>query len=33
MRAAVDELELPPLHEAELWDYFERAAQMMVNSA
>ena len=26
MRAAVDELELPPLHEATLWDYLQRAA-------
>lgn len=33
MRAAVDSLELSPLHEATLWDYFERAAHSMVNSA
>ncbi|CAN5280168.1 globin [soil metagenome] len=33
MRAAVDTLDLPPLHEAMLWDYLERAAHAMVNSA
>lgn len=33
MRAAVDTLELSPLHEAMLWDYLERAAHAMVNSA
>ena len=33
MRRAVDSLELPPLHEQTLWDYFERAAHLMVNSA
>jgi hemoglobin len=32
MRVAVDALELPPLYEAELWDYLERAAHSMVNS-
>lgn len=32
MRAAVDSLELSPLHEATLWDYLERAAQAMVNT-
>ena len=32
MRAAVDELELPPLYAAELWDYLERAAHSMVNA-
>lgn len=32
MRAAVDELELPPLHEATLWDYLQRAAFAMVNT-
>ena len=32
MRAAVDELELPPLYDAELWDYLVRAAHSMVNS-
>jgi hemoglobin len=33
MRTAVDALELSPLHEATLWDYLERAAHSMVNSA
>ncbi|HEY8294679.1 MAG TPA: globin [Micrococcaceae bacterium] len=33
MRAAVDTLGLPPLYEATLWDYLERAAHSMVNSA
>ena len=32
MRAAVDTLELSPLHEAELWSYLERAAHAMVNT-
>ncbi|MFH8250032.1 globin [Microbacterium sp. B2969] len=32
MRAAVDELGLPPLHEATLWDYLLRAAHAMVNT-
>jgi hemoglobin len=32
MRAAVDSLELPPLYEAELWGYLERAAMAMVNT-
>lgn len=32
MRAAVDSLTLSPLHEAELWDYLERAAHSMVNT-
>jgi hemoglobin len=32
MRAAVDSLELPPLYEAELWAYLERAAFAMVNT-
>jgi len=32
MRPAVDELRLAPLHEAELWDYLERAAHAMVNT-
>lgn len=32
MRTAVDSLELPPLHEATLWDYLERAAHSMVNT-
>ncbi len=33
MRDAVDTLELSPLHESTLWDYLERAAHSMVNSA
>ena len=33
MRAALDTLELSPLHEGMLWDYLERAAHAMVNSA
>ncbi len=32
MRAGVDAVNLPPLHEATLWDYLERAAHSMVNS-
>ena len=32
MRAAVDTLDLSPLHESMLWDYLERAAHAMVNS-
>lgn len=32
MRVAVDALELPPLQEATLWDYLERAATAMVNT-
>ena len=32
MRAAVDSLALPPLQEATLWDYLERAATAMVNT-
>jgi hemoglobin len=32
MRAAVDAIELPPLYEAELWAYLERAAFAMVNT-
>lgn len=32
MRVAVDDLALPPLYEAELWDYLERAALAMVNT-
>lgn len=31
MRAAVESLELSPLHEATLWDYLERAAISLVN--
>lgn len=33
MRTAVDSLDLAPLHESTLWDYLERAAHSMVNSA
>jgi hemoglobin len=32
MRAAVDSLELPPLQEAELWGYLDRAATAMLNT-
>jgi len=32
MRAAVDTLNLPPLMEAELWSYLERAAHSMLNT-
>jgi hemoglobin len=32
MRAAVDELRLPPLQDATLWAYLERAAHAMVNT-
>jgi len=32
MRAAVDEIALPPMLEAPLWDYLERAAYAMVNT-
>lgn len=32
MRAAVDDLALPPLQEATLWSYLERAAHAMVNA-
>ena len=32
MRAAVDSLGLPPLHEQTLWDYLERAAHSMINT-
>lgn len=32
MRAAVDSLDLSPVHEATLWDYLERAAHAMVNT-
>ncbi len=32
MRSAVDDLDLPPLYEAELWSYLERAAHAMVNT-
>lgn len=33
MRGAVDTLDLAPLHRAELWDYLERAAHSLVNTA
>ncbi|GAB2516789.1 globin [Paramicrobacterium agarici] len=32
MRAAVDTLDLSPMHEATLWDYLERAAHALVNT-
>lgn len=32
MRAAVDQLELSPIDDAELWDYLERAAHAMLNT-
>lgn len=32
MRTALDTLELPPLDDGEMWDYFERAALSMVNT-
>lgn len=32
MRAAVDEIALPPILEAPLWDYLQRAAHAMVNT-
>ncbi len=32
MRAAVDSLEIPPLKEAELWGYLDRAATAMLNT-
>lgn len=32
MRVALESLELAPLDETELWDYFERAALSMVNT-
>ena len=32
MRAALDTLDLSPLHKAELWDYLERAAHSMLNT-
>lgn len=32
MRTAVEAAGLSPMHEAELWDYLERAAHSMVNS-
>lgn len=32
MRAALDEVQLAPMHEATLWDYLERAATALVNT-
>lgn len=32
MRTAMNGLDLSPLHEAQLWDYLERAAHAMVNT-
>lgn len=32
MRASLDELDLAPVHEEELWDYLVRAAYSMVNT-
>lgn len=32
MRAAVDSLDLPPLHRATLWDYLDRAAHSLINT-
>jgi len=32
MRAALDSLELSPLHDATLWDYLDRAAHALVNT-
>ncbi|MFC4224561.1 globin [Lysinibacter cavernae] len=32
MRNAMNTLDLAPLHEATMWDYFERAAHAMVNT-
>lgn len=33
MRLALDEVQLSPLHEGLMWDYFERAATAMINTA
>lgn len=33
MRAAMDEVSLPPAIDALMWDYFERAATAMLNTA
>ncbi len=33
MREALDTLELPPLYDAEMWAYFDRAAHAMQNRA
>ncbi|GAA2526787.1 globin [Microbacterium mitrae] len=32
MRTAMDEVQLSPLHDATMWDYFTRAAHAMVNT-
>lgn len=32
MRAALDEVALPPLYDSMMWDYFERAATAMLNT-
>ncbi len=32
MRTALDALALPPLQEAEFWDYLERAAHSLINT-
>ena len=32
MRAAMDEVQLPPMYDATMWDYFQRAAHAMVNT-
>lgn len=32
MRAAVDSLDLAPLHRATLWDYLDRAAHSLINT-
>ncbi|WP_417562685.1 globin [Microbacterium sp.] len=32
MRDALDVLQLPPLHDATLWDYLQRAAHSLVNT-
>lgn len=33
MRTALDAVELPPLYDGIFWDYFQRAATAMVNTA
>ncbi|GMA89604.1 hemoglobin-like protein HbO [Homoserinibacter gongjuensis] len=33
MRTAVDEADLSPMHESMLWDYLDRAAHALVNTA
>lgn len=33
MRAALDAVALPPMHDEMMWDYFQRAATAMVNTA